>query len=476
MELSQLIGQNITDDFALERIVDDSRSVQAGDVFVLDIKVCPTGGEKFIDDALAKGARAVITNVEMPAQSKVYSHEDPGLLLSRFAADKFPHQVENIVGITGTNGKTSVAWFYEQLLHHAGYKAASVGTLGVSYDGTVESTGYTSPTAPQAHHIISGLAAKNVSHVAMEVSSHALDQHRLDGFKFKAAAFTNITPDHRDYHGSMEAYLLAKQRLFSELLPEGATAVLNITRPESWPMAAICKERGINVLTFGTYNAELVVKPTADAQGMQVDVLYGENKFKTHLPLFGQFQADNLAAALGLAVATGVEWNALMAALPHIKSAVGRMEVILSEKGGNKPTVVVDYAHTPDALEKVIKALRGQTSQKLFVLFGCGGDRDAGKRPMMGKIAADLADVALVTDDNPRHEDAGKIRQEVLAASSKLQECADRAEAIKHLVHQAQEGDIVLLAGKGHETGQIVGDEVLPFDDRAIAQQVLESL
>ena len=469
MKLSQLVQHNF-DDFEIKSLTDDSRLVKKGDVFVLEAKLAPDP-EAYIAMALEKGAAAVISNHR--AEGVIF-HASPGAVLAVWARAQSPKQPENLVAVTGTNGKTSVTWFYGQLMQAAGYKTATLGTLGIYVNNIKEQeTGYTSPTALKLHPILQEMAEKNITHACLEASSQALDVHRLEKCCFKAAALTNITQDHLDYHGTMEAYAAAKYRLFSELLPEEGTAVLNIQRPESWPLAALCKERGLNLITYGSGNAELMVSPTdLRADGQTVDVKYGEAAFTLDLPLVGTFQAQNVAAAMGLALATGATMEGLEKALPNLANVPGRMEVIPKQNEG-QPTVLVDYAHTPDALENALQSVRPLTKGKLWVLVGCGGNRDVGKRPKMGKIASDLADVVVITDDNPRHEEAAKIRQQMLKATTDGQEIGDREEAIRHALTQAGADDVVLIAGKGHESGQIIGEKTLPFDDRDVARKIL---
>lgn len=473
MLLSNLLRQAPTNpDPTITHVVDDSRLVQKGSVFVVDADIMPNP-KSLVKMAQEKGASYIIGNIALEG---VTYHPRPGRVLARWAKHTHPNQPSQVVGVTGTNGKTSVAWFYNQLLNGTGKKAASVGTLGVHQGSTkLLETGYTSPTALKTHEILEDLSTQNISHTCMEVSSHALQLYRLDGVKFSAAALTNITQDHLDFHKTMENYTAAKYRLFAELLPEDATAVLNITRPECWPLAALCKERGLSVLTYGTGQAELVVRPVkAMSKGMQLEIKFATHKEEVTLPLIGTFQAENLAAALGLALASGASWPKLMAALPHLSGVPGRMELMPSTS--TQPAVVVDYAHTPDALERALTALRPLCQGNLIVVFGCGGDRDKEKRPKMGEIAQKLADHILITDDNPRTENAQQIRAEILAACPKGEEIADRKKAIKHAMTSASANDMILLAGKGHESGQIIGTETLPFNDREIAHQTLENL
>lgn len=476
MKFSDLLPQpsELTEDFEIQNVTDDSRLVQQGDVFVFDKEVTNQDGKQFIQQALEKGARAVISNIQMDGVTYV---DHPALCLVKWATHCHPHMPETVVGVTGTNGKTSVVWFYRQMMNALKHKTAALGTLGVYVDDKkIAETGYTSPTSLVMHQHLDDLVKQNVTHAALEVSSHGLALHRVDGVKFKAAAFTNLSPDHRDFHGSMEAYAAAKYRLFSELLPESGTAVIHITHQACWPLAALCKERGMNVISYGSHSAELVVRPTEiQPDGMVVEMLYGEEKYTAKVPLVGAFQTENIAAAIGLAMGSGESFEDIAGTVQYITSVPGRMEIIQKQQE-NQPTVVVDYAHTPDALENAIKALKPQVQGKLWVVFGCGGDRDTAKRPQMGKIAQDLADVVIVTDDNPRTEDATKVRADIMVACLGATEIGGREKAIEYAIDHAAVEDTILVAGKGHESGQIIGKEIFPFDDREVVRGLLKKV
>jgi UDP-N-acetylmuramoyl-L-alanyl-D-glutamate--2,6-diaminopimelate ligase len=466
MRLSDLLEQTPEQDIEITGLTDDSRRVRPGDVFVFDQRIHPEAA-RFVEEARRRGAGAIVTNMK---DGEGLFDPAPGRVLARWARAQHPRQPAHTVAVTGTNGKTSVAWFYQQLV--AG--AASVGTLGVMQAGEVMAeTGYTSPPALKIHEILDDLAGQGVAHACLEASSHALALHRLDAVAFEAAALTYIGHDHLDFHGSPEAYVAAKQQLFSEILPAGATAVLPVSHPIAWPLASLCKERELRVLTVGTANAELVVQPlVARAEGVDILVKFDDRREEMTLPLVGAFQAENLAVALGLALATGQGTTQVCAALRGVTSVPGRMEVVetMSE---NQPTVVVDYAHTPEALQRVLEALRPLVAGRLWVVFGCGGERDRQKRPLMGKIAAELADHSIITDDNPRGEDPAAIRQAVRQGHAHEKEIGDRGEAIAYALKHAQAGDVLLLAGKGHEAGQIVDGKILPFDDRRVARELL---
>ncbi|MFT7432597.1 MAG: UDP-N-acetylmuramoyl-L-alanyl-D-glutamate--2,6-diaminopimelate ligase [Alphaproteobacteria bacterium] len=470
MKLSELLDKKIENDCVVTDVKDDSRQLVAGDIFVFDRRVSDKG-EAFVAQARKAGVTAIITNLDV-AGDDIYTLENPFDAMARFAQNKYPQMPAFICGVTGTNGKTSVAWFYNCILRGAGKNVASIGTLGI-YLGTdlLAETGYTSPTPLVLHKHLHDLAKKGVTHLCMEVSSHALDLHRAHSVPFKAAAFTNISPDHRDYHGSMEAYMFAKQALFTECLQDKGSAVLNILHPASWPLASICKQLEMDVLTVGAGQAELVVKQKSlSAAGMLVEIKYNTHVTEITLPLVGAFQAENMAVAIGLALKSGLSWAEIEKGLGAVTSVPGRMEMIVE---AGKPLVVVDYAHTPDALKTAITAIRPQVKGKLWTVFGCGGDRDKTKRAEMGKIATDLSDMVIVTDDNPRTEDAALVRKDIMQACPDALECGDRSKAIQLAIEKASVDDVILLAGKGHESGQYINGEVVAFDDRDQAKRYL---
>lgn len=468
------------------RVVDDSRVVQPGDVFVWDSRIAPARGTAPLVDAQGRGASLLVSDLAFPSVQQV---PDAGAFLAAWAAAHWPRQPQVMLGVTGTSGKTSVAWFVRQLAAACGHKAASVGTLGVmrsDTDADEDYTGFTSPTALKLHPILDRLVAEGVTHTSLEVSSHALVLQRVEGVRFAAAGITNMTQDHLDFHGTLEAYHAAKLRLFSEVLPgpesgKPGVAVVNVNRPECWPAAVVAKGRGCPVLTTGTANAELVVQvEEASPRGLTVNLKFDATPVALTLPLIGDFQAENVALALGLAVGGGSPWAQVARAAAQLTGVPGRMEVVPSAP--TQPAVVVDYAHKPDALQRALQSLRPvvKPGGKLRVVFGCGGNRDAGKRPIMGRIAAQLADDVYVTDDNPRFEDADAIRAQVMAGvqegGAKGQNIGDRRAAIAAALNASGPDDVVLVAGKGHEHGQIVGDAVLPFDDRTVCRNLLSGL
>lgn len=456
---------------AIAGITADSRQVRKGFVFVA-LGGSKTDGSQFIVSAIEAGAVAVVTASPVPFPVAQVITTNPRLLLSKMAARFYGRQPEVVAAVTGTNGKTSVAHFCRTLWQHLGFQSASIGTIGVigGEDTALSGASLTTPDPVTLHATLAELAGKGINHAAIEASSHGLDQFRLDGVKLQAAAFTNLSRDHLDYHLTYENYLQAKMQLFARVLPEGGTAVLNADIPEYAALKALCKQRGQRCLSYGWQGEDfrlLAARPTVT--GQQVNIRIAGKEHQLTLELVGEFQAMNLLCALGLVVACGAKAEEVVALLDQLPSVPGRMEKVPGRSA--EMAVYVDYAHTPDALEKALKALRPHTEKRLMVVFGCGGDRDKGKRPQMGKIAAELADIVVVTDDNPRSEDAATIRREVMAGCAGALEISDRSEAIGHAVSLMQPGDIVLIAGKGHEKTQIMKEGAVPFDDVAIAAE-----
>ena len=470
VELKELLPDYNGTSLAFKDVVSDSRQVKSGDLFVFD-KGIGGDAEKFVSDAKAKGAGLAITNVD-----GVGDIQDPFPLelMAKFYAKKYPSRVEELTAVTGTNGKTSVSWFVMQMMSVLSKKNACLGTMGLFVNGEkgVE-TGYTSPMPNQLMKILADLKGDNVSSVCMEASSHALALRRLSGIQFKVAAFTNLTPEHLDFHGDMERYAVEKFRLFVEMLTEDGVAVLPVNKPEILPLLTGLKAGGRKVLTYGPDSAELVVKQVSLTDAGQVVLIkYGDIQEEVELPLIGSFQAENIAAALGIVVSLGGDIKTLIKMLANIQAVPGRMQVI-SSTAKNAPTVVVDYAHSTDALEKALQALRPHVKGKLSVVFGCGGNRDTSKRKGMALAAKKYADVTYITDDNPRHEDPEFIRSEVHKHHPDAHNIGDREKAIYTAIENASAGDIVLVAGKGHETGQIIGDQVLPMNDIEICTNIL---
>ena len=483
MRLSALLDPGVRLEGAAARGVEitglsaDSRTVQPGALFAA-LAGSRTDGRRFIADALARGAAAVLAGPELAGAElgvPLVLDREPRHRLALIAARFYERQPRCIVAVTGTSGKTSVAGFVRQLWSHLGHPAASLGTLGLIAPGGRSATGLTTPDPVRLHALLAELAGAGIDHLALEASSHGLDQRRLDGVDLLAAAFTNLSRDHFDYHGSFEGYLAAKRRLFSELLPPGGTAVLNADAPEFDMLAGLCRARGIAVLDYGqrAQRLRLVARePRADGQALELAI--DGRRIGVATPLVGGFQAANLLAALGLVLASGADADAATTLVERLEGAAGRLERVGVHPSG--APVFVDYAHKPDALAQVLDALRPHTAGRLLLVFGCGGDRDAGKRPVMGEIAAARADLVFVTDDNPRSEDPAAIRQAILAASPGAIEIGDRRQAIREAVRQLRAGDVLMVAGKGHESGQIVGDAVLPFDDAIEVRSALTLL
>jgi UDP-N-acetylmuramoyl-L-alanyl-D-glutamate--2,6-diaminopimelate ligase len=453
----------------------DSRTVQPGFLFAA-IPGDKTNGSDFIAEALKKGAVAILAapGVDVPRSVPAAFHPEPRKILSKMAAMFYPSQPKTIAAVTGTSGKTSTVQFLRQIWQHAGHKAAAIGTLGIIGDGIERYGSLTTPDSISLHRDLKMLNDElGITHVALEASSHGLHQFRLDGVKIGLAAFTNLSRDHLDYHKSMEEYFAAKHRLFNELLPKDGVAVLNRDSDRYTILYPLMRERGIKVISFGTKGADLNLLSAREEQGgqmLQLEVM--GKKHKVLLPLSGAFQGWNALCAAALAIGGGETEDTVLSALPTLQGVRGRMEMIGEFAGGR---VYVDYAHKPDALENVLKTLRDVTRDKLIVVFGCGGGRDQGKRPIMGEIAKRLADTIIVTDDNPRMESPASIRKEILLGCPEAIEIGDRAEAIAKGLSLLKQGGILVIAGKGHEPGQIVGTETLPFDDADVARRYMHA-
>jgi UDP-N-acetylmuramoyl-L-alanyl-D-glutamate--2,6-diaminopimelate ligase len=444
----------------------DSRSVVPGAVFVA-LRGTKSDGLAFAAEAAAKGAVAVVTEAEdvpgLPEHVARIRVADARRSLALAASALFPGRPDTIVAVTGTSGKTSVADFTRQIFAACGREAASLGTIGVVRASGAVYGSLTTPDPVTLHRTLDTLAAEGVTHLAMEASSHGLEQRRLDGVELAAAAFTNLGRDHLDYHETMEAYLRAKLRLFDTLLPKGRPAVINMDGAEAEAVLATCRRLRHPVVSVGRKGRDLTlidIRRQGFDQSMRLR--FGGAVFDVLLPLAGAFQAENALTAAGLALATGEEPGPVFAALSHLVGVRGRLERVATHKGA---LIVVDYAHKPEALMQVLDTLREAAGGKVVCVFGCGGDRDRGKRPIMGRIAAEKADRVIVTDDNPRSEAPAAIRAEILAAAPGAVEIGDRAEAIRAAVKGLGPGDILVVAGKGHETGQISGDRTLPFSD-----------
>jgi UDP-N-acetylmuramoyl-L-alanyl-D-glutamate--2,6-diaminopimelate ligase len=461
----------------------DSREVREGFLFAALPGAKVHGGE-FISFALRQRAGAILTDKEgarlaadeiRAAGTPVVIAEDPRQALAYAAALWFGRQPETVVAVTGTNGKTSVASFTRQLWCAMGEPAVNLGTTGVEGDWS-KPLNHTTPEPITLHRTLAEIAAEGIEHCAMEASSHGLDQRRLDGVRLTAAGFTNLTQDHLDYHGTMSAYRDAKAQLFARVLPEDGTAVINIDDAYGPYMLDVAESRGQDLLTVGTRaDAALrIVAQRYDATGQDLRFEWNGQAHQRRLNLIGGFQAANALVAAGLCIGSGSDPREVFDAMPHLRTVRGRMQHVATRENG--ATVFVDYAHTPDAVATALKALRPHVLGRLIIVMGAGGDRDRTKRPLMGEAAATYADVVFVTDDNPRSEDPDLIRAAIRQGCPEANDVGDRAEAILRGVDALGPGDALLIAGKGHETGQIIGTTVLPFDDAEQASVAVAAL
>ncbi len=483
MRLSELFpgpreGRSVTTGLEVEirGLSADSRRIEPGFLFAA-LPGSKADGRSFISEAASRGAVAVLAPPGTPVPSGValVADDNPRRRLALMAARFHGRQPRLVAAVTGTSGKTSTAEFTRQIWGLLGHPAASLGTLGMIAPAGREYLSLTTLDPVELHRRLADLARAGVERLAMEASSHGLDQFRLDGVEVTAAAFTNLSRDHLDYHGSMEAYLASKRRLFAEVMPAGRAAVLNCDAPEFDGLADLCRRRRHRLIAFGRGGGDLRLlaqRPEADGQRLEIDV-FGRRE-SVFFPVAGAFQADNLLAALGLAVACGEAASRMIEIVPHLVGVPGRIERVARHPNG--APIYVDYSHKPGALEAVLRALRPHARGRLVVVFGCGGDRDRGKRPLMGEVAARLADRAIVTDDNPRSEDPAVIRREILAGAPGAVEIGDRRQAIRQAVAELAPDDLLVIAGKGHETGQTAGGVTLPFDDSAEARAAVEAL
>ncbi|MBI3702449.1 MAG: UDP-N-acetylmuramoyl-L-alanyl-D-glutamate--2,6-diaminopimelate ligase [Rhizobiales bacterium] len=453
----------------------DSRKVKPGFLFVA-IAGAKADGAHFAKQAVSAGAVAVAAEQKpegLPASVAFVPVGNARRALALAAATLFPRQPSIIAAVTGTSGKTSVAAFTRQIWATIGQPAASIGTVGVVSPQGEKYGSLTTPDPVELHRTLDRLAIEGVTHLALEASSHGLDQHRLDGVRISAGAFTNLSRDHLDYHATLEDYLAAKLRLFTDLIEPSGTAVIDIDDCYAGQVVEAAKKRGLKIMTVGEHGGDIkLVGGAIDGFAQRVEIAHAGKIYKVKLPLVGGFQVQNAAVAAGLAIATGSKPILVFAALDHLAGAKGRLELAGQRNGA---PIFIDYAHKPDALAKALAALRPYTTGKLIVVFGCGGDRDKGKRPIMGRIAAENADRVIVTDDNPRSEDPSAIRAAILAAAPGASEIGDRAEAIRTSIAALHKGDVLLIAGTGHETGQIVGDKIVPFSDHEAVAAALKS-
>ncbi|WP_313612697.1 UDP-N-acetylmuramoyl-L-alanyl-D-glutamate--2,6-diaminopimelate ligase [Agrobacterium sp.] len=458
----------------IKSLTADSRKMEPGGLFVA-LAGSKADGAAFINDAVAKGASLILSGHPADAPVPVLAVSNPRRYLSLAAARFYGAQPQTMVAVTGTAGKTSVASFTRQIWATAGHAAAQIGTTGVISPSRSDYGSLTTPDPVSLHALLAELASEGVTHAAMEASSHGLDQHRLDGVKLVAGAFTNLGRDHMDYHPTMENYMAAKMRLFNELLDKGQPAVIFSDDPWSPQAIRAAEEAGLEVRTVGRKGNFLTLKRVEHFRHKQMIEIHHEGEiFEVDIPLAGDFQVANALVSAGLAISTGVPVAVALRALEKLVGAAGRLELVGHAKNG--ALAYVDYAHKPDALENVLTSVRPFTSGRIVVVFGCGGDRDKGKRPIMGEVASRLSDVVIVTDDNPRSEVPETIRSEILAAAPGALEIADRAQAIRHAVAMLESGDTLIVAGKGHEEGQIVGTTVLPFSDHQQLRSALEEM
>jgi len=470
VRLSDLVQRDLAVDPEISGVTADSRKVKPGYLFAA-LPGAKADGKAFANQAIASGAAAVLSAVDIPGlAAPLVRASDPRRAYALAAAAFWGRQPEVCVAVTGTNGKTSVATFCRQIFAAAGHGSASMGTLGVRTSGLaggdeqITEPGLTTPDAADVAEVLAGLADRGVTHLALEASSHGVDQRRLDGVKLTAAGFLNLTQDHLDYHGTMGAYRAAKLRLFETLLPRGATAVLNADSDAFPAFAAAAVTSGHTLMSVGAMGQGITLtERLLLPEGQRLKIAAWGEAYDVRLPLAGAFQASNALVAAGLCVAAGEHPDTVFAALEHIEGAPGRLQRVATGPRGGE--AYVDFAHTPDGLATVLQALRPHAKGRLIVVFGAGGDRDRGKRPIMGAIAADLADIAIVTDDNPRSEDPAAIRADILAGASGLREIAGRREAIVAAAGLLEAGDVLVVAGKGHEQGIEIMGVKHPFDD-----------
>lgn len=473
--LSQLVNATVRNDVEISMLTADSRKVVPGALFAA-IPGTLSDGRDYIQSAIAKGASAILSTPGLADMPVAYvAAEEPRLTYSQIAARFYAGQPEVLVAMTGTNGKSSTVEFLRQMWAHTGLRAACFGTLGVQSPDGYRPLTHTTPDAVALHKTLSELADQKVTHAAMEASSHGLNQYRLDAVKVTASGFSNLTQDHFDYHPTMEDYFQAKARLFTELTPANAPVVINVNDEYGQRLAGMCKARGQAVMRVGWTGEDIRIEEVMPHRASQMlTLVVNGSRHKVELPLAGEFQTLNAISALGLAMVTGVPQDKAIAALGHLYGVAGRME--RAGKHPNGAPVFVDFAHTEDGLDKLLRSVRPHTMGKIVIVFGCGGDRDPDKRAKMGRIAAKLADEVIVTDDNPRTEDAASIRKAVLIGCPNAAEVGDRAGAIAEGLSRLGPQDCLVIAGKGHEQGQIVGDKVIPFSDVDVARKAIKAL
>ena len=480
MTLGELLPEAVLapgfDQIAVTGVTSDSRKVRPGFLFIA-IAGNKADGGAYAMKAVEAGAMAVAAEHRpegLPQHAAFVQVGNARRTLALAASKFYPRQPATIAAVTGTSGKTSVAAFTREIWSALGLSAASIGTVGVvSPKGEIYGS-LTTPDPVDLHRSLDELAGEGVTHLALEASSHGLDQHRLDGIRIAAGAYTNLSRDHLDYHPTLEAYLAAKLRLFTDLIAPGGTAVINTDDEHAPQVVAAAKTRGLKLMTIGQQGDGIRIADVAiDGFAQRVAFAHGGHTYHVKLPLVGAFQVYNAAVAAGLAIATGAAPAPVFAALEKLTGAKGRLELAGTYRGA---PIFIDYSHKPDALAKALDALRPYVTGKLVVVFGAGGDRDPGKRPIMGEIAYHKADRVVVTDDNPRGEAPAAIRAAILAAAPGATEIGDRAQAIRDGIAGLAKGDVLLIAGKGHETGQIVGSKTLPFSDHEAVAMVLKEM
>ena len=466
----------IPDDTEVAGLTTDSRDVRKGFLFAA-IQGTQADGRSYIGDAISAGAVAILTQAggvyeNIDTDIPVITDANPRQRFARMAARFYNSQPSTIAAVTGTNGKTSVVHFAQQLWTSLGCKAAALGTLGVIGPDSANDFKLTTPDPVKLHQTLFELQKLGIDYVACEASSHGLAQYRLDGLKIKAGAFTNLSRDHLDYHQTTGAYRTAKLRLFKELVPDDGTIVVNIDSDMYAAIAEIANERSLQRITYGFEASDLhCIEAIPSTGGWHIKLNVLDTVYEIEFPLHGRFQIANALCAAGLVIACGFNPGDVIPLLADLKVVPGRMEQAAVLEGGAQ--IFVDYAHTPEALRTALKSLRAHISGRIVVVFGCGGDRDKGKRPEMGEIASSLADVVIVTDDNPRGEDATAIRQDILRACPTAREIGDRLMAIHTGVELLHPGDVLFVAGKGHESGQIIGQETLPFNDMNVIRDAV---
>ncbi|WDI30389.1 UDP-N-acetylmuramoyl-L-alanyl-D-glutamate--2,6-diaminopimelate ligase [Hyphococcus flavus] len=470
MKLSELSGETFSPDPVIAGLTADSRAVTRGFLFAA-LPGVNFDGAKFIPQAEENGACAVLARPGVASRLPIVVDTEPRKRLSQMAARFYPRQPQTIAGITGTNGKTSTARFTAQIWQRLGKVSGSLGTLGAQAENYDRNLIHTTPDPVMLHQTLQEMADEGVTHLAMEVSSHGLVQNRADGVKFKIAAFTNITQDHLDYHASFNEYFAAKARLFDELVSDEGVVVVNADGEGAEEIVNLVKKRGLRVITTGVKGESVqITEAVPQLSGLNLSIVVDGKTYVVTTPLIGAFQAENVALAVGVAMASGAGAGDIIPLLEYITGAPGRMQMVSSINGAG---VYVDYAHTPDAVATALKAIRPHAKGRVVTIIGAGGDRDKAKRPLMGAAAFENADTVIVTDDNPRNEGPAAIRKQVMEGCPDAQEIGDREEAIAAGVAMLKDGDVLLILGKGHETGQVVGDKILPFDDAEVASRAI---